>query len=83
MISTDLQDVARRAREIMIVCARLLANPALVPEGEESPKAADAKTWLDLFLHGTHRAPAGVSSAALFETPGILPKWLLMGSRSS
>jgi hypothetical protein len=55
----DLQDVGRRAREILIDCGRLLADPALVPAGQTPPKAADAKTWLDLFLvaqaHGAHR----------------------------
>ena len=46
----DLQDVGRRCREILIDTARLLADPSLVPEGAESPKAGDAKAWLDLFL---------------------------------
>lgn len=46
----DLQDVGRRAREVLIDCARLLAEPALVPRGQAIPKAADAKAWLDLFL---------------------------------
>ncbi len=46
----DLQDVGRRAREVMIDCARLLADPALVPDGQAPPKIADAKAWLDLFL---------------------------------
>ncbi|MGH3304987.1 MAG: hypothetical protein ACRDOK_25625 [Streptosporangiaceae bacterium] len=55
----DLQDVGRRAREFLIDCARLLADPSLVPAGQPSPRAADAKTWLDLFLaaraSGSHR----------------------------
>jgi hypothetical protein len=51
----DLQDVGRRCREILIDAARLLADPALVPPGQEPPKAADAKAWLDLFLRW--RAP--------------------------
>jgi hypothetical protein len=46
----DLQDVGRRAREVLIDCARLLADPSLVPTGAEPPKASDAKSWLDLFL---------------------------------
>jgi hypothetical protein len=46
----DLQDVGRRAREILIECAQLLADPSLVPDGQAPPKAADAKAWLDLFL---------------------------------
>lgn len=46
----DLQDVGRRCREVLIDTAKLLADPLLVPEGEEAPRAADAKTWLDLFL---------------------------------
>jgi len=51
----DLQDVGRRAREVVIDCARLLADPSLVPAGSDPPKAADAKAWLDLFLSA--RAP--------------------------
>jgi hypothetical protein len=46
----DLQDVGRRAREILIDCARLLADPSLVPAGRPAPRAGDAKAWLDLFL---------------------------------
>jgi hypothetical protein len=56
----DLQDVGPRAREILIDCAKLLAEPSLVPVGQASPKAADAKAWLDLFLAarvpGSHRS---------------------------
>jgi hypothetical protein len=55
----DLQDVGRRSREILIECAQLLADPSLVPDGEASPKDADAKAWLNLFLtayaSGSHR----------------------------
>jgi hypothetical protein len=55
----DLQDVGRRAREILIDCAALLADPALVPAGQAPPKTGDAKAWLDLFLaaqaEGAHR----------------------------
>lgn len=46
----DLQDVGRRCREILIDAAKLLADPSLVPDGAETPKAADAKAWLDMFL---------------------------------
>jgi len=53
----DLQDVGRRAREVMIDCARLLADPALVPDGQAPPRAADAKAWLDLFLAARAAGP--------------------------
>jgi hypothetical protein len=53
----DLQDVGRRAREVMIDCARLLADPALVADDQPSPKAADAKAWLDLFLAARAAGP--------------------------
>jgi hypothetical protein len=53
----DLQDVGRRAREVLIDCAALLADPSLVPAGQVPPKAGDAKAWLGLFL--TVRAPGG------------------------
>ncbi|MCL4434837.1 MAG: hypothetical protein M1399_08790 [Actinobacteria bacterium] len=46
----DLQDVGRRAREVLIDCAQLLTDPAIVPVGTEPPKVGDAKSWLDLFL---------------------------------
>lgn len=46
----DFQDVGRRAREVLIDCARLIADPGLVPPGEPAPKAADARAWFDLFL---------------------------------
>lgn len=46
----DLQDVGRRCREILIDAAKLLADPALVPQGSVVPKAADGKAWLELFL---------------------------------
>ena len=58
MSRDDLQDVGRRAREVLIACARLLADPALVPSGRPEPKAGDAKAWLDLFL----KANAGGSA---------------------
>jgi len=46
----DLQDVGRRSREVLIDCAKLLAEPSLVPPGADPPKDGDAKAWLDLFL---------------------------------
>lgn len=46
----DIQDVGRRAREVLIDCAALLADPDLVPPGLDAPKAGDAKAWIDLFL---------------------------------
>jgi hypothetical protein len=55
----DLQDVGRRAREILIDCAQLLADPSLMPVGQDPPKAGDAKAWFELFLaaraYGSHR----------------------------
>jgi len=44
------QDVGRRSREILIDFVKLIADPAIVPEGQEAPKGADAKAWFDLFL---------------------------------
>jgi hypothetical protein len=54
----DIQEVGRRAREVLIDCAQLIADPSLVPEGQPLPKAGDAKAWLELFL----AARAGGSS---------------------
>jgi hypothetical protein len=41
----DIQDVGRRAREVLIDCARLIADPGLVAKGQPVPKSADAKAW--------------------------------------
>ncbi len=46
----DWQGVGRRSREVMIGVAGLIADPALIPERETAPKAADAKAWLGYFL---------------------------------
>jgi hypothetical protein len=70
----DLQDVGRRAREILIDCAALPADPSLVPVGGVPPKAGDAKAWLDLFL--TARAQGGHREEfrRLVRAPGIWPR---------
>lgn len=46
----DWQDVGRRSREILIDLGKLVADPALVPEGAEAPRGADARAWFDLFV---------------------------------
>lgn len=58
----DLQDVGRRAREILIDAAKLIQNDDLVPPGAEKPKAGDAKTWL---AHFTKRYASGPSQKPL------------------
>lgn len=54
----DLQDVGRCAREVMIDCARFLADPELAPDGHAPLKVADAKAWLDLFLAAWAAGPS-------------------------
>lgn len=44
------QDVGRRSREILIDLGKLIADPALVPNGESTPKGADARAWFELLL---------------------------------
>ncbi|GAA1338616.1 hypothetical protein GCM10009594_06590 [Kocuria palustris] len=44
------QDVGRRSREILIDLGKLIADPALVSEGQEPPRGADARAWFDLFI---------------------------------
>lgn len=44
------QDVGRRSREILIDFGKLIADPAIVPDGQDPPRGADAKAWFDLFL---------------------------------
>jgi hypothetical protein len=46
----DIQDIGRRAREVLIDCAGILANSDLVPVGQNPPRVGDAKAWLNLFL---------------------------------
>ncbi|WP_147378853.1 hypothetical protein [Mycobacteroides abscessus] len=46
----DHQDIGRRSREILIDLGKILQDPAVVPVGTESPKDADAKAWIDLYL---------------------------------
>ena len=58
MSRDDLQDVGRRAREVLLGCGRLIADPDLVPFDEQPPKAGDAKAWLDLFLSAYASGPA-------------------------
>lgn len=58
----DLQDVGRRAREILIDAAKLIQDDDLVPEAAEKPKTADAKAWLSYF---TQRYASGKSQKPL------------------
>ncbi|WP_155977076.1 hypothetical protein [Nocardia sp. 348MFTsu5.1] len=44
------QDVGRRSREILIDLGKLIADPQIVPEGQEPPKGADARAWFDRLL---------------------------------
>lgn len=44
------QDVGRRSREILIDLGKLIADPKFVPEGQESPRGANARAWFELFL---------------------------------
>lgn len=44
------QDVGRRSREVLIDLSKLIADPKLVPDGVEQPKAADARAWFDRLL---------------------------------
>ncbi|WP_454293564.1 hypothetical protein [Salana multivorans] len=44
------QDVGRRSREILIDLGKLIADPALVLQGQEPPRGADARAWFELFL---------------------------------
>lgn len=50
LTNDDRQDVGRRAREILIAASVIIQDSDLVPEGEDEPKASDAKQWLDLYL---------------------------------
>ncbi|RMB75293.1 hypothetical protein AYK61_00340 [Rhodococcus sp. SBT000017] len=57
----DRQDVGRRAREILIDAATVIQDPDLVADGDDAPKAADAKEWIGLYLEryaagGSHKA---------------------------
>lgn len=58
----DRQDVGRRAREILIDATSIIRDPDLVPDGDDAPRAADAKGWIGLYLK---RYAAGSSHKAL------------------
>jgi len=59
-VRDDWQDVGRRSREILIDLGKLVADPSLVPVGEQAPKVADAKAWFNIFVgaraSGNHHA---------------------------
>jgi len=61
----DLQDVGRRCREILIDAGKLLADPTLIEDGQETPKTGDAKAWLDLFL-GSHASGGSRKTLRVF-----------------
>lgn len=44
------QDVGRRSREILIDLGKLIADPKLIPDGQDPPRGADARAWFDIFL---------------------------------
>jgi hypothetical protein len=44
----DVQAVGMKCRECLIAMCRAIANPKMVPEGEEAPKAADVIHWTEL-----------------------------------
>ena len=83
----DLQDVGRRAREILIDCAKVLADPSLIPPGKVSPKASDAKAWLELFLapyaSGNHRDALRRFIRAAWELAQTVTHGISSGSRPS
>jgi hypothetical protein len=44
----EFQAVGMRCRECLIAMVRAVAQPSMVPEGTEKPKAADFKQWSEL-----------------------------------
>jgi hypothetical protein len=44
----DVQAVGMKCRECLIAMCRAIANPKMVPVGQESPKAADVIHWTEL-----------------------------------
>lgn len=58
----DLQDVGRRAREIIIDAANMVFDESMVPTGQNVPCPNDAKRRIDFYLG--HRVP-GQSQADL------------------
>lgn len=64
----DLQDVGRRAREILKDLAGRLADPSLVRPGADLPRAGDAKAWLALYLERNAAGPAHAELRAVVRT---------------
>jgi hypothetical protein len=46
--SEEIQAIGMRCRECLITLARSIANPAMVPKGNETPKAGDFIHWSEL-----------------------------------
>lgn len=47
----DFQAVGMRCRECLIAVIRAIANPSMVPEGQEYPKASDFIQWSELIAN--------------------------------
>ncbi len=47
----DLQDVGRRAREVIIASVNLVFEAEMVPAGDDAPKGADAKNRLEHIMN--------------------------------
>lgn len=58
----DLQDVGRRAREIIIDAANMVFDESMLPDNEPTPSPNDAKRRIEFYLN--HRVP-GQSQADL------------------
>lgn len=61
----DLQDVGRRAREIMIDAANLVFDDSLVPSGQDAPPAGDAKNRIGMYVGARMQGAAHVELRAL------------------
>lgn len=54
----EFQVVGMRCRECLLSIVRAIASPAMVPTGEERPKAADFVKWTELVANHLARGPS-------------------------
>jgi hypothetical protein len=78
--SEDVQAVGMRCRECLIVLARSVATPQMVPPGSESPKAADFVGWSELIANavtpGSHASEVRGYLKSLARSTWQLVCWL-------
>ncbi|MGB8370858.1 MAG: hypothetical protein ACLPYZ_12720 [Limisphaerales bacterium] len=56
--SEEIQAVGMRCRECLVALVRSVASPAMIPKGQESPKASDFIHWSELIADAVAPGPS-------------------------